>query len=98
MSLNSTEYHPRGDLRMYMRSYALEYNTARLCAAEILLAIEYLHSKKIIYRDLKPENVLIDNLGHMVLTDFGLSEQLTEKESADGCSGTTEYMAPGIKS
>lgn len=93
--LESTEYHPRGDLLTYMRAYAMEYNTVRLCAAEILLAIEYLHSKKIIYRDLKPENVLIDNLGHMVLADFGLSEQLIEKESADGCSGTTEYMAPG---
>jgi serine/threonine protein kinase len=47
---------------------------ARFYAAEILLALEHLHSHNIIYRDLKPENVLLDNQGHIRLTDFGLSK------------------------
>lgn len=42
--------------------------------AELVLAIEYLHSLKILHRDLKPDNMLLDNRGHIKLADFGLSE------------------------
>ena len=45
-------------------------------AAEIILAIQYLHSKKIIYRDLKPENILLSEDGHIKLADFGLAKKL----------------------
>ena len=48
---------------------------ARFYAAEIILAIEYLHKKDIIYRDLKPENILITDDGHIKLVDFGLSKR-----------------------
>jgi serine/threonine protein kinase len=48
---------------------------ARFYAAEITLAIEYVHNLDIIYRDLKPENVLLDENGHIRLTDFGLSKE-----------------------
>ncbi len=49
-------------------------NRAKFYAAEIILALECLHQNGIIYRDLKPENVILDQYGHLKLTDFGLSK------------------------
>lgn len=48
---------------------------AKYYAAEILLALEELHKRDIIYRDLKPDNIVIDGDGHVRLTDFGLSKE-----------------------
>eukprot|EP00560_Eucampia_antarctica_P001508 CAMPEP_0197842164 /NCGR_PEP_ID=MMETSP1437-20131217/46587_1 /TAXON_ID=49252 ORGANISM="Eucampia antarctica, Strain CCMP1452" /NCGR_SAMPLE_ID=MMETSP1437 /ASSEMBLY_ACC=CAM_ASM_001096 /LENGTH=654 /DNA_ID=CAMNT_0043452013 /DNA_START=454 /DNA_END=2418 /DNA_ORIENTATION=- len=71
---------------------------ARFYAAEITLAIEYVHSLDIIYRDLKPENVLLDARGHVRLTDFGLSKEGISSSSsgANSFCGTPEYLAPEI--
>jgi serine/threonine protein kinase len=68
------EYIPGGDLSSFMESTAYGKEIIKLIATEIILALEYIHSKGIIHKDLKPENVLISNNGHLKLTDFGISD------------------------
>lgn len=70
----------------------------RFYASEILLALEHLHNAGVVYRDLKPENLLLTNEGHICMTDFGLcKEGLNSKEArTDTFCGTPEYLAPEV--
>ncbi|KAJ3257851.1 camp-dependent protein kinase catalytic subunit [Chytriomyces hyalinus] len=68
---------------------------ARFYAAEVTVAFEYLHARHIAYRDLKPENLLIDAKGHIKITDFGFAKQIKEDQTWTLC-GTPEYLAPEI--
>ena len=74
------------------------FERARFYAAEILLGLEALHNAGIIYRDLKPENLLLNSDGHICITDFGLSKQglNTPNDKTDTFCGTPEYLAPEI--
>nr|AML77659.1 putative LOV domain-containing protein [Tragopogon porrifolius] len=71
-----TDYCPGGELFMLLDRQpmkVLKEDAVKFYAAEVLVALEYLHCQGIIYRDLKPENVLIQSTGHVALTDFDLS-------------------------
>ncbi|GBG70539.1 hypothetical protein CBR_g6667 [Chara braunii] len=68
----------------------------RFYAAELLCALEFIHSKGFIYRDLKPENVMIDASGHVKLTDLGFARKLALGERSFTFVGTPDYLAPEI--
>ena len=69
---------------------------AKFYFAEIVIGLEYLHSKNVVYRDLKPENVLIDIDGHIKLADFGLAKEMKQHERTFSFCGSPEYMCPEI--
>ncbi|KAL5340737.1 kinase-like domain-containing protein [Aspergillus crustosus] len=67
---------------------------AKFYAAEVTLALEYLHSLDIIYRDLKPENLLLDRHGHLKITDFGFAKEVPDITWT--LCGTPDYLAPEV--
>ena len=69
-----------GDLFRYLKAAQQFTNdTSLFYAAEVVMALDYLHSLNIIYRDLKPENILLDIDGHIKIADFGFSKRLVDK-------------------
>lgn len=89
------EYVLGGELFTHLRAAGrFSGATTRFYAAEIVLALEYLHKKNIIYRDLKPENILLDRKGNIKITDFGFAKQLEDRTFT--LCGTPEYLAPEV--
>jgi len=88
-------YIPGGELFSYLRNAGrFSPSTTLFYSAEIVSALEYLHSLSVAYRDLKPENLLLDRQGHIVITDFGFAKVITDRTWT--LCGTPEYLAPEI--
>jgi|EP00669_Euglena_mutabilis_P007088 protein kinase A len=89
------EYVVGGELFSHLRKAGKFPNdVAKFYAAEVILAFEYIHSMDILYRDLKPENLLLDVGGHIKITDFGFAKKVPERTFT--LCGTPEYLAPEI--
>ncbi|RTG87932.1 protein kinase X [Schistosoma bovis] len=89
------EYVCGGELFKYLREVGhFSSETTRFYTSEIILALKYLHSLNIVYRDLKPENLLLDYSGHLKMTDFGFAKHV--KDRTYSLCGTPEYLAPEI--
>ncbi|KAI9356016.1 kinase-like domain-containing protein, partial [Zopfochytrium polystomum] len=89
------EYVAGGELfSLLRRRERFEDPVARFYAAEVVVAFKFLHDHDVVYRDLKPENLLLDSRGHIKITDFGFAKKVTT-ETWTLC-GTPDYLAPEI--
>ncbi|XP_053119088.1 rhodopsin kinase GRK1 [Hemicordylus capensis] len=91
-----------GDLRYHVynvdeKNPGFSESRAIFYTAQIICGLEHLHQNRIVYRDLKPENVLLDNEGHVRLSDLGLAVELEDgKDKTKGYAGTPGFMAPEL--
>lgn len=89
-----------GDLKFHIYNMGGEpgfpEERSRFYACEIILGLGHLHKEGIVYRDCKPENILLDSKGHVRISDLGLAVEIPQGEAVRGRVGTVGYMAPEI--
>lgn len=91
-----TDFASRGDLLKYMKEHGVfKEHRAKPIVAQILKALEYCHAKKILHRDIKLDNILLDKDMQVKLCDFGVSRFMTDEVIKERC-GTPAYIAPEI--
>ncbi|XP_032558823.1 LOW QUALITY PROTEIN: serine/threonine-protein kinase 32A [Chiroxiphia lanceolata] len=84
-----------GDLRYHLqKNVRFQEGTVKLFICELVLALDYLQSRHIIHRDIKPDNILLDEHGHVHITDFNIATMLTKEIHVTTIAGTKPYMAP----
>ena len=90
------DYCPGGNLSEHIqREKGFKEEKAKFYLCQIILAIENLHKRDIIFRDLKPDNVVLDENGNALLTDFGLSKEgILDNRAATSFCGSLAYLAP----
>jgi serine/threonine protein kinase len=89
-----SEFAQGGELFSRVRLGAITEAAAAFYVAEVALALKYLHKQHIVYRDVKPENVVLDAAGHVRLVDFGFAKRIVARSWS--ICGTIEYLAPEI--
>eukprot|EP00276_Gloeochaete_wittrockiana_P011645 CAMPEP_0184372358 /NCGR_PEP_ID=MMETSP1089-20130417/163897_1 /TAXON_ID=38269 ORGANISM="Gloeochaete wittrockiana, Strain SAG46.84" /NCGR_SAMPLE_ID=MMETSP1089 /ASSEMBLY_ACC=CAM_ASM_000445 /LENGTH=433 /DNA_ID=CAMNT_0026715195 /DNA_START=31 /DNA_END=1332 /DNA_ORIENTATION=- len=93
------EYVDGSELSAYIRKCTrFTEDTARIIFGSLVLTLAYLHSKNIVYRDLKPKNVMVTTRRTLKLIDFGLSRRLEPSERSQSFAGTPHYLAPEVVS
>ncbi|PVH96128.1 kinase-like protein [Periconia macrospinosa] len=91
------EYISGGDLMLHIQRQPFDTQRARFYAAEVCLALKYFHENGVIYRDLKLDNILLAEDGHIKLADYGLcKENMWHGSTTSTFCGTPEFMAPEI--
>lgn len=89
-----------GDLKFHIYNMGgdpgFDIPRARFYAAEVLCGLEHLHYQGLVYMDCKPENILLDDAGHVRISDLGLAAEIPEGEMVQGRVGTAGYMAPEV--
>ncbi|XP_072933812.1 G protein-coupled receptor kinase 2 isoform X2 [Epargyreus clarus] len=90
-----------GDLKFHIYNMCsaepgLGLDRARFYAAQVACGLEHLHKMGIVYRDCKPENILLDDAGHVRISDLGLAVDVPDGGSVRGRVGTVGYMAPEV--
>lgn len=89
------EFVQGGELFSHLRrAVRFSADVTRFYASNIILVLEYLHNRNLIYRDLKPENLLLDSFGYLKVTDFGFAKYVPDRTFT--LCGTPEYLAPEI--
>ncbi len=89
------EYIVGGEFFTHLRKAGrLDNSTSKFYSAQIVTVFEYLHSMDFVYRDLKPENLLLDDKGDLKITDFGFAKKVQFKTYT--LCGTPEYIAPEV--
>ncbi|KAI0042645.1 kinase-like protein, partial [Auriscalpium vulgare] len=91
------EYCANGDLNHAMHAWRkLPNEHARFWIAQLLLALDELHENNIILRDVKPENILFNRHGHVVLADFGLARHFASTSTGELGDGDADFLPPGL--
>uniref|UniRef100_A0A672SYK2 Rho-associated protein kinase 1 n=1 Tax=Sinocyclocheilus grahami TaxID=75366 RepID=A0A672SYK2_SINGR len=92
------EYMPGGDLVNLMSNYDVPEKWARFYTAEVVLALDCIHSMGFIHRDVKPDNMLLDKAGHLKLADFGTCMKMNKDGMVrcDTAVGTPDYISPEV--
>ncbi|KAI9826631.1 MAG: hypothetical protein M1832_006227 [Thelocarpon impressellum] len=85
-----------GDLRFHISRKAFTEETVRFWIAELGCALRYIHQQGIVHRDVKPDNVLLDERGHVHLADFNVASDFTPGKMLTSRSGTLAYLAPEV--